>query len=132
MKLYAAILIGGALGSAARFAMSVWIDEKAVSDFPWGTFAVNVVGSFIIGLMAGFSGPNSPLVVPFPELARVFIMVGICGGFTTFSSFSLQTIHLMETGHWLLAGGYVLLSVVLCLLATAGGLALVQAMAAKA
>lgn len=132
MKLYAAILLGGALGSAARFAMATWIDEKAMSDFPWGTFAVNVVGSFLIGLIAGFSGPNSPLAVPIPEIARVFIMVGICGGFTTFSSFSLQTVHLMETGHWYLASGYVLASVILCLLGTAGGLAVVQAIGAKA
>jgi CrcB protein len=132
MKLYAAILLGGALGSAARFAMALWIDERYVSNFPWGTFAVNILGSFIIGVAAGLSGPNSPLTVPFPEVARVFIMVGICGGFTTFSSFSLQTIHLMETGQWLLAGSYVMFSVLLCLLATGCGIAIIQAMAAKA
>ena len=132
MKLYAAILIGGAIGSAARFAMGTWIDEKAFSAFPWGTFAVNILGSFVIGLMAGLSGPNSFLAVPVPEIVRVFVMVGICGGFTTFSSFSLQTVHLLETGQWPLACAYAVLSVLLCLLATAGGLALIHAFAVKA
>ena len=132
MKLYAAILIGGALGSAARFVMATWIDEKAVAAFPWGTFAVNILGSFVIGLMAGLSGPNSPLSLPVPEIVRVFVMVGLCGGFTTFSSFSLQTLHLLETGQWPLAAAYAVLSVLLCVLATAGGLAVVHALAAKA
>ncbi len=128
MKLYAAILIGGALGSAARFAMATWVDEKAVAAFPWGTFAVNVVGSLVIGVMAGLSGPKSPLAVPVPEIVRVFVMVGLCGGFTTFSAFSLQTVHLIETGRWFLAGAYAAASVMVCLLATFGGLAAVQAL----
>jgi CrcB protein len=130
MKLYAAVLIGGALGSAARFAMATWIDEKVLSAFPWGTFAVNIVGSFVIGLMFGLSGPNG--VVPVPETLRVFVMIGLCGGFTTFSSFSLQTLHLLETGQWPLASAYVVGSVLLCLLATAGGMALVHTLAGKA
>jgi CrcB protein len=128
VKLYAAILIGGALGSAARFAMATWVDEKAVAAFPWGTFAVNVVGSLVIGVMAGLSGPKSPLAVPVPEIVRVFVMVGLCGGFTTFSAFSLQTVHLIETGRWFLAGAYAAASVMVCLLATFGGLAAVQAL----
>jgi CrcB protein len=127
MKLYAAILLGGALGSAARFAMATWIDEKAVAAFPWGTFAVNILGSLVIGLMAGLSGPNSSLAMPVPENFRIFVMVGLCGGFTTFSSFSLQTVHLLETGQWPLAAAYAVLSVLLCLLATAGGMALIAA-----
>lgn len=130
MKLYAAILIGGALGSAARFALATWIDERAYSSYPWGTFAVNIIGSFVIGLIFGLSGPNSP--VPVSETIRVFVMVGLCGGFTTFSSFSLQTVHLLEAGQWHLAAVYAVLSVLLCLLATGGGIALVHALATKA
>ena len=120
MKLYAAIMLGGALGSAARFAVSVWIAGRVGEEFPWGTFAVNVIGSFVIGFVSGLTGPDGPLMVP--EVARVFIMVGILGGFTTFSSFSLQTLMLLQDGQWLWAVGNILLSVFLCLLATAGGI----------
>jgi CrcB protein len=127
VKLYAAILIGGALGSAARFALATWLDEKAFSVFPWGTFVVNVLGSFVIGLMFGLSGPSGP--VPISETTRVFVMVGLCGGFTTFSSFSLQTVHLLEAGQWHLAAAYTVFSVLLCLAATAGGIGLVNAFA---
>lgn len=122
MKLYAAVLLGGALGSAARFALAAWMDAKTGAEFPWGTFAVNVIGSFVIGFIAGLAGPDSRFMVP--EVVRVFIMVGILGGFTTFSSFSLQTMNLLLSGQWLWAAGNVVLSVVLCLLATLGGLAL--------
>ena len=129
MKLYAAIMLGGALGSAARFAMAVWIGGKVGEEFPWGTLAVNVIGSFFIGFVAGLTGPDGPLMAP--EIVRVFIMVGILGGFTTFSSFSLQTFMLMQDGQWLWAGGNVLVSVLLCLLATAGGIALVNVLPLK-
>lgn len=129
MKLYAAIMLGGALGSAARFAMSVWIAGKVGEEFPWGTFAVNVIGSFVIGFVAGLTGPDGPLMVP--EVARVFVMVGVLGGFTTFSSFSLQTIMLLQDGQWLWAAGNILLSVFLCLLATLGGIALAGSLPLK-
>ncbi len=122
MKLYAAIMLGGALGSAARFALSVWVAGKVGEEFPWGTFAVNIIGSFVIGFVAGLTGPDGPLMVP--EVARVFIMVGILGGFTTFSSFSLQTVMLLQDSQWLWAAGNILLSVILCLVATVGGIVL--------
>lgn len=122
MKIYAAIMIGGALGSAARFALSMWITEASQTTFPWGTFAVNVIGSFVIGVFGGLTGPDGPLLVS-PEV-RVFVAIGILGGFTTFSSFSLQTIMLLQDGQWLWASGNVVLSVVLCLAATAAGIAL--------
>lgn len=124
MKLYAAIMLGGALGSAARFALSVWVGHRIGEEFPWGTFAVNVIGSFVIGLVAGLTGPGGPLLVP--EAARVFVLVGVLGGFTTFSSFTLQTMMLLQDGQWWWATGNVVLSVFACLLATAAGLALVN------
>jgi len=122
MKLYAAIMIGGALGSAARFAISVWLAARVGESFPWGTFAVNIIGSFVIGFFMALTGPDGALMVS--PVIRAFVAIGILGGFTTFSSFSLQTISLLQDGQWLWAAGNVLLSVTLCLLATAGGIAL--------
>jgi CrcB protein len=86
--------------------------------FPWGTLLINVLGSFVIGWVAGFALPGR--VAMHPDL-RVFLMTGFCGGFTTFSAFSLQTLELMQGGELFQALGYVLGSVVLCVLATYGG-----------
>jgi CrcB protein len=83
--------------------------------FPWGTLIVNVVGSFIIGFFATLTGPDGRWFVGSTE--RLFVMVGICGGYTTFSSFSLQTLNLLRDGEWLYAGCNIVASVVLCLLA---------------
>ena len=82
---------------------------------PWGTLLVNVVGSFIIGFFATITGPDGRLLVA-PDI-RQFVMVGFCGGYTTFSSFSLQTLALAQDGEWLQVGGNILLSVAACLAA---------------
>jgi fluoride exporter len=119
-------MIGGAIGSALRFAMSTWIAEATRSTFPWGTLAVNVIGSFVIGFFTGLTGPDGPLLVS--PVARAFVTIGIIGGFTTFSSFSLQTMLLVQDGQWFAAAGNVLSSVALCLLAVAGGIALANAL----
>ena len=124
MKLYAAIMLGGALGSAARFAMATWIGGRVGESFPWGTWAVNVLGSFVIGFFVALTGPDGPLLVS--PVVRSFVAIGILGGFTTFSSFSLQTVALAQDGQWFWALGYVFLSVTVCLLATAAGIALVH------
>ena len=126
MKLYAAVLLGGAIGSALRYAMSTWIAEAAQSTFPWGTLAVNVIGSFVIGFFTALTGPDGSLLVS--PVARAFVTIGILGGFTTFSSFSLQTMLLVQDGQWFSAAGNVLSSVALCLLAVAGGIALANAL----
>lgn len=120
-------MLGGAIGSALRFLMATSIDRWTGVVFPWGTVLVNIVGCFVIGLVAGLTSSDSPLMVP--PVVRTFIMIGILGGFTTFSSFSLQTITLMQDGEWLWAGGNVLISVIVCLVATAGGIALASAIA---
>jgi CrcB protein len=115
MQSYLWIAIGGALGSVARYWCSDVAARLAGETFPWGTLIVNVVGSFIIGFFATITGPDGRLFVG--TIPRQFVMVGICGGFTTFSSFSLQTLSLMRDSEWLYAGANIVGSVVACLLA---------------
>ena len=112
---YLWIMIGGALGTGARFWASGLIAQRFGEFFPLGTFAVNITGSFIIGFFAGFTDPTGPFLVG-PRV-RQFVMIGICGGYTTFSSFSLQTLDLVRDGDWLKAALNSVLSVVGCLLA---------------
>ena len=107
------IFIGGGLGSLARWGFSGWIANTVGQTFPWGTLLVNVSGSFIIGLFATATGPEGRWLVP--VTFREFFMLGVCGGYTTFSSFSLQTLTLAEDGQWLKAGANCVLSLVLCL-----------------
>jgi fluoride exporter len=90
--------------------------------FPWGTILINVIGSFVIGLFAYLTAPIGRLPVSFEM--RAFVLVGICGGYTTFSAFSLQTLELARTGHWIEVAGNIVLSVVLCLAAVWAGYAL--------
>ena len=92
------------------------------AEFPWVTIAINVLGSFVIGAFAALTDSNGRW--PLGGLARQFVMVGICGGYTTFSSFSLQSLTLLLDGLWLEAGANIVLSVVLCLAAVALGHAL--------
>ncbi len=115
-------MVGGAIGSAMRYAMSAWIAEATDSTFPWGTLAVNVLGSLVIGFFTGLTGPDGVLLVS--PMVRAFVTIGILGGFTTFSSFSLQTMLLLQDGQWVSAASNVLSSVVLCLVAAGVGIAL--------
>ncbi len=116
------IALGSALGGVARFALSGLVARGIGETFPFGTLAVNVLGSFAIGLFVAVTGPDGPLLVD-PRLRRAFTL-GVCGGFTTFSSFSLQTLALLRDGEWGPALANVLLSVVGCLLAVWAGWAL--------
>jgi fluoride exporter len=113
------VALGSALGGVARYWCSNLATALFGAAFPWGTLIINVVGSFVIGLFNVISLPGGRIEEPFG--ARLFVMVGLCGGFTTFSSFSLQTLSLMQEGRWGWAGANVLLSVLLCLLAVAAG-----------
>ena len=115
MFLYALIAAGGALGSIARFFLSGVVANQFGATFPWGTIVVNVTGSFIIGFFATLTGPEGRWFVS--GNSRQFFMTGICGGYTTFSSFSLQTLNLADDGEWFRAGANVLLSVISCLVA---------------
>ena len=107
------VALGSAIGGVARYWCSGIVASLVGETFPWGTLIVNVVGSFLIGLIATVSGTDGRFIIP--AEARQFMMVGILGGFTTFSSFSLQTLTLARDGQWLLAGANIVGSVVLCL-----------------
>jgi len=113
--LYLWIGLGGAMGTVGRYwlssAVAAWFGEL----FPWGTLIINASGSFAIGFFATLTDSQGVLLVR-PEV-RSFFMIGICGGYTTFSSFSLQTLRLMQDREWLYAGANILLSVTLCLIA---------------
>lgn len=112
---YLWVALGGALGSVARYACSGLAVRWLSQGFPWGTLFVNVAGSFAIGLLASLATPDGR-----PWLgseARAFVIVGVLGGFTTFSSFSLETLTLARNGSAGAAGAYVLVSVLICLAA---------------
>ena len=115
LQTYIYIMIGSALGGAGRYWCSGYVADHFGETFPWGTIVVNVVGSFVIGFFATLTAPDGRLMVS--ANARQFVMVGICGGYTTFSSFSLQTLNLVREGDWVRAGGNVGLSVLLCMAA---------------
>lgn len=115
MWTYLWIAVGSALGGVARYWCSGFVAGSIGETFPWGTLVVNVTGSFVIGFFATLTAPDGRLFVG--GTARQFVMAGLCGGYTTFSSFSIQTLNLIRDGDMLRAGGNVLLSVTLCLLA---------------
>src|SRR6266480_7705988 len=115
MLTYIWISLGGAIGTAARFWISGIVAERYGQTFPYGTLAVNITGSFIIGLFAALTDPEGRWIVS-PSL-RQFFMIGVCGGYTTFSSFSLQTLSLAQDGEWSRALGNSIASFAFCLLA---------------
>ena len=110
---YLFVAVGGAFGSVARFWLGGFVVNIAGETFPFGTLLVNVTGSFAIGFIAAMTGPEGRWVAV-PTL-RTFVAVGLCGGYTTFSAFSLQTLALLQTRQWAHAGWNVLASVALCL-----------------
>ena len=102
MATYFWIGLGSALGGMARYWCSGAAARMLGETFPWGTLFVNILGSFIIGLFAALTGPDGRMFAD--THTRQFVMIGLCGGYTTFSSFSLQTLALMQDGEWGLAG----------------------------
>lgn len=112
---YLWVALGGALGSVARYGSARAVARLLDATFPWGTLFVNVTGSLLIGVLAGLLSPDGRLTAP-PD-ARAFVLIGVLGGFTTFSSFSLETLNLVREGEWLWAAANVLGSVALCLTA---------------
>ena len=114
---YLWVAIGGALGSVGRFWLSGQVASRFGETFPWGTLVINVTGSFIIGILAALAAPEGRMDPQSRAFTTQFLMIGVCGGYTTFSSFSLQTLNLLRDREWLYAGGNILLSVVLCMVA---------------
>jgi len=115
------IMLGGAIGTLLRYLISLFT-VAAPHELPWGTIAINVSGSFIIGFFGTLTLASGRF--PVSENTRLLVMVGLCGGFTTFSSFSLQTFDLMRNGYMVRAAINIAGSVVLCICAVALGHAL--------
>jgi len=109
------VMLGSALGGVSRYWLSGLAAHHIGETFPIGTMIVNVTGSFVIGFFATLTGPDGRVFVGTD--ARQFVMTGVCGGYTTFSSFSLQTLNLARDGEMALASANAALSLVLCLAA---------------
>ena len=116
---YLFVAFGSALGGVARIAFGLTAAHLWGDTFPWGTIIINILGSFVIGCFGTLTLPEGTL--PASPNLRIFVMVGICGGFTTFSAFSLQTLDLAHDDTWFAAMSNVVLSVTLCLLAVTIG-----------
>jgi CrcB protein len=125
---YLWIALGGALGSVSRYWLSGLVASRFGETFPWGTLVINVTGSFVIGIVGAMAAPEGRMDSQSRAFTTQFLMIGICGGYTTFSSFSWQTLRLMQDREWLYAGGNVILSVTLCMIAVWLGYALGSAM----
>jgi CrcB protein len=117
MLAYLWVAIGGALGSMARYGLGNIVSEKYGASFPWGTLVINVTGSFIIGILGALTVAEGRMTTQSRVLTTQLLITGVCGGYTTFSSFSLQTLKLLQDKQWLYAGGNIVLSVVLCMIA---------------
>lgn len=118
MRALATVALGGALGSLCRYALTELMTALCGASFPWGTILVNVTGSALIGAFAAGLVPERIMST---SLVRELLVIGLCGGYTTFSSFSLQTFALLQAGQPLRAAANVMLSVALCLAATYAG-----------
>jgi CrcB protein len=107
---YVSVALGSIVGGVARYLVSVLFLSQFGNGFPWGTLFVNVTGSFIIGFYAALTGPDGRLFVS--PRQRQFVMVGICGGYTTFSAFSLETLRLAQSGNFGTASAYISVSII--------------------
>jgi fluoride exporter len=116
LKTYGWVGLGSAIGGMARYWVSGVVAVRIGDTFPWGTIIINITGSFAIGILFAVTLPEGRF-----NTSRIFIsqllMYGLCGGYTTFSSFSVQTLKLAREGQWLWAGGNIVISVVACLIA---------------
>lgn len=112
------VMLGGAIGTLSRYVISV-LALPIGSQLPWGTIVINITGSFIIGFFGTLTLAHGRY--PVSEDLRLFVMIGLCGGYTTFSSFSLQTLDLLRAGALTRAASNIVLSVVLCVVAVAAG-----------
>jgi fluoride exporter len=112
--IYLWIAFGSGIGGVCRYVLGGWVARQAGAAFPWGTLLVNILGCTFIGWFAAMTGPDGRILAS--TRTRQFVMVGICGGFTTFSSFSLETLNLLRDGEAGRAVANMSLSVGLCML----------------
>jgi CrcB protein len=117
-------MAGGGLGASLRYLLSTWVDQRMTSAFPWGTLAVNFIGSLLIGLIAHHLHQRGLA----SSHVHLFLITGMLGAFTTFSTFSLETFRLIEAGRMGLAAGSVMGSVAVCLVAVAIGVNLARSL----
>ncbi|MCD6073729.1 MAG: camphor resistance protein CrcB [Rhodospirillales bacterium] len=117
-----AVAAGGSLGSVARYLVAIGFGKLLGPKFPWGTLVINVTGSLLIGLFIGLFAVRWSL----PQAVRIFLVVGICGGYTTFSTFSLDSFYLIERGEVAAAAAYMISSVVLSVGAVIAGIQIVR------
>lgn len=115
----AGLVVAGALGAPSRFLLDGFVQDRAAGAFPWGTFVVNVTGSFALGVVTGLA-----LYHAFPDTPRIWLGTGFCGAYTTFSTFTFETIRLLEEGAVADAMLNVAASIVVGAAAAAAGLAL--------
>ncbi len=123
-QIIGAVAIGGAIGSVARYLVGIGSGKLFGTAFPWGTLIINIVGSFLIGVFV----ESFALRWNLPQVARVFLTVGICGGFTTFSTFSMDSYLMMARGELWPAAAYVIGSVLTSIIALFGGLQFIRAL----
>ena len=124
-----AVGLGSALGALGRFALSVWLIDALGPGFPWWTFAVNALGAFAIGVLAEVTKPPGPLDLG--PYGRPFLLTGLCGGFTTFSIFSLETLRLWLEGEAALASAYAAGSIAVWIGAVLAGVTAGRRLAAR-
>ncbi|WP_293869034.1 fluoride efflux transporter CrcB [uncultured Alsobacter sp.] len=120
------VFLGGGLGAALRHGVNTAFARWLGSGFPWHTLTINMVGSLVMGLLTGWLAFKAE--APWSQSARLFLTTGICGGFTTFSAFSLDAVLLWERGETAATAGYIVGSVVLCILGLVAGLAVMRSM----
>ena len=117
MKNLLLVFVGGGLGSTLRYIIGKYLNSHE-SGIPWGTFTANILGSFLIGIILGLAAKNDT----FSHSQTLLLATGFCGGFTTFSTFSVDTLMLLQQGEWLKGFTNILLNVTVCLLAAAVGI----------
>lgn len=124
--LFAYVAIGGAVGSAARYALTLFVQSRSDSTFPIATLLINVSGSILLGFLMRYGLEGTSVS---PEV-RLLLTTGFCGGYTTFSTFSYETARLLEDGEWSRGAAYIAASVVVSLIGTFVGFALARALLA--
>jgi len=117
--LFLVVAVGGLIGAPSRYLLDRAITSRSASDLPWGTFVINITGSFLLGLLTGLS-----LTGHLPAIGTALLGTGFCGAYTTFSTFTFETVRLLQNGQFLEAAGNVIASVGIGLGAAAAGLAI--------